>query len=257
MLHSKLLFLLSVGLLSILPLQLQAGTPEALSLNEILQRHTEAVGGLYHWQKVESLKLIGTVERDGQLADICIIKKRPNKIRATVTLINPAQPSQTIQLIRAHNGTEAWSAQRVKGIQTSEKQILSTGEAQSLLNDANILPPLLNATQGNTTITLESPQQIANNEVYTIKATASKSNEATLFYVDSKTFHVVKSIHTTEYCKTTTLFAEYEKINELYFPRVRTIQDKGENTSILNVSSINIGVGIYEEYFKDIEHASL
>jgi hypothetical protein len=55
------------------------------------------MGGLRNWSQVESIRLSGTIERDGQTVDIVIIKKRPNQIRATVTIPLPNDPDNKVQ----------------------------------------------------------------------------------------------------------------------------------------------------------------
>ena len=74
-----------------------ASAKEAPTLNGILQKHLEAMGGLRNWSQVESIRLSGTIERDGQTVDIVIIKKRPNQIRATVTIPLPNDPDNKVQ----------------------------------------------------------------------------------------------------------------------------------------------------------------
>ena len=82
-------------------------------VNEILSKHQEAMGGLTNWSQIESIQLNGTGERDGKTVDVVIIKKRPNQIRATVTLPVPGKEDEAIQLIRAHDGKSAWTANRL------------------------------------------------------------------------------------------------------------------------------------------------
>jgi hypothetical protein len=80
------------------------------SVNEILRKHFEAMGGLNNWNRIESIQMNGTIERDGQTVDIVIVKKRPDQIRATVTVPIPGKENEAFQIIRAHDGKTAWTA---------------------------------------------------------------------------------------------------------------------------------------------------
>ena len=101
-------------------------------VNEILSKHQEAMGGLTNWSQIESIQLNGTVERDGKTVDVVIIKKRPNQIRATVTVPVPGKEGEAIQLIRAHDGKSAWTATRLAGAPEMQKEELPPEAADQI-----------------------------------------------------------------------------------------------------------------------------
>ena len=82
------------------------------------------MGGLANWSQIESIQLNGTIERDGKTVDFVIIKKRPDQIRATVTMPVPGKEDEAIQLIRAHDGKSAWTATRLSGAPEMQKEKL-------------------------------------------------------------------------------------------------------------------------------------
>jgi outer membrane lipoprotein-sorting protein len=237
-------------LLSTLLLSAISQAEEAVSLRQIMDRHWEAIGGMRAWSQVESIQLNGTIERDGQTVEIVIVKKQPNQIRATVTLPLPGDPENQIQLIRAHDGKQAWTATRLAGAEDLTREALPPEAANELLVDAGVMPPLLKMWQANVKLELLEPREIGYETAYTIR-TLPEAGTRFDFFISSEDFRLIGYETRNDQGHTTrTTLADYTEIEGIQLPATVTIESDDTGTSILRHSSMDVGVGIYREYFE-------
>ena len=228
-----------------------AAAEEDPKLNEILQKHLDAMGGLYNWNLVESIRLNGTIERDGQTVDIVIVKKRPNQIRATVTVPIPNKDDAYFQVIRAHDGKTAWTATRLAGAPDMVKQELPAEAAAELLADAGVLPPLIKFWREGAQLELISPKVINGVTNYSIRVSGKNLPSGYTFYISGED-HLVTQYESThpEQGVTQTTLGSYTKAHDVLIPTHNTVQATQTGQSVMTTNSIQIGVGIYEEYFE-------
>ncbi|MGJ8651931.1 MAG: hypothetical protein ACSHX8_01545 [Opitutaceae bacterium] len=251
MVNPKLIFMLTVGASAFFCQQLKARTPQDPNLEPILQKHLEAMGGLYNWNQAESIRLKGTIERNGEKVDIVIVKKRPNQIRATVTVPIPNKEDEYFQIIRAHDGKTAWTATRLAGASNMTKEELPTEAADELLADAGVLPLLIKFWREGAELKLLSPQRIDGEINIRIRTIDTKSSFEYTFYISEENFLVTRyeSIDSQQRF-TQTKLSDYIKVNGILIPTQNTTEATQTGHSLMNTSSIEIGVGIYKEYFE-------
>ncbi len=208
------------------------------------------MGGLYNWNKVESIRLSGTIERDGQIIEIVIIKKRPNQIRATVTIPIPGSEDTKMQFIRAHDGKAAWTATRRTGDPQLKKTELDPLAAETLLFDANVLPKLMAMQQSGAKIELLPPVRINGYPTYTIQATAKDSGRTLTFQLAEDTYRTIQYTETNTSETIVTRVENYQQFDEVYLPTISIIEATQTGHSVIKTESIEVGVGIYDEYFE-------
>jgi hypothetical protein len=220
-------------------------------LRDILGKHWEAMGG-NNWLEVESIRLNGTIERDGQFVDICIVKKRPDQIRATVTLPLPGNEDEELQVIRAHDGKTAWTATRLAGTPEMKKEELPSEAAAELLADAGVLPPLIKLwREGDAKLKLLDPSVIAGQSVLTILAHVQDSPRSHTFYLDKETYRLIAYESRDSSGKTTkTTLSDYVSQSGIYLAKHSIIEASGTGRSVMKTDAFEIGVGIYQEYFR-------
>lgn len=245
--------MLCLAIATLFAQQAQASLDEAPTVEGILRQHIEAIGGLRAWSKIESIRIAGTVSQNRQDADILIIKKRPNQIRATVTIPIPGEEDKKFQVIRAHDGSTAWTASRQAGARKLKTSTLSQSEAQTLLNDAQILPPLFRLWQEGAQLELNGVQNIKGKDYFVIKAQVKGSADTFTFNISTES--LLTHRYTTEISGVTwtTTLTNYEKQGEVMMPTTSIIESKASGVSIVTAETIELGVGIYDEYFKPID----
>ena len=219
-------------------------------LNEILSNHLEAMGGLTNWSQIESIQLNGTVERDGVTVDVVIIKKRPDQIRATVTIPVPGKEDEAIQLIRAHDGKSAWTATRLAGAPEMQKEELPPEAADQLLADAGVMPRLIKFWREGVKLELLNSKTIDGTRCYVVEASPEKMRNKYTFYISDETYLVThyENDH-PENGRTITQLNDYNSDHGVFIPMVHVIENEQTGRSVMTTSSIKFGVGIYEDYF--------
>lgn len=227
-----------------------AGATEDPTLHGILQKHLDAMGGLNHWNRVESIQLNGMIERNGQSVGIVIVKKRPNQIRATVTVPIPGKEDEAFQIIRAHDGKTAWTATRLAGAPEMQKEELPAVAADELLADAGVLPPLIKLWREGADLELLETEITGGETSYAIRATSGDLSRYSTFHLSGQTYLIThyESTHPANGISKTSL-GDYSKEQNILVPRLIIIESPQTGQSIMTTPSVKIGVGIYEEYF--------
>lgn len=222
----------------------------APKVNEILRKHLEAMGGLNNWNQVESLQLNGTIERDGKTVDVVIIKKRPNQIRATVTVPIPGEEGAALQLIRAHDGRIAWTATRLAGAPEMQKEELPAEAADQLLADAGVMPRLIKLWREGANIELLGANSIDGIKHFAIRVTQENLPLEYIFHLSSDSFLIThyESNHPSEGMSKTILNG-YHKEQNVLIPKLVIIESPQTGQSIMTTPSVKVGVGIYQDYF--------
>tara|TARA_B100001971_G_scaffold214646_1_gene253354 strand:+ start:7887 stop:8651 length:765 start_codon:yes stop_codon:yes gene_type:complete len=220
---------------------------ESPALNNILQKHLEATGGLRNWDSVESIRLNGSIERQGKTVDLVIVKKRPNQIRATITI--PGPNNEMYQMIRAHDGHNGWTATRLAGATEMLRKPLDDEAASDLLADSGVLPPLIKLWREGARIQLAGTENFEGDNAFVLEIEQSEKQYTHRFFVSRDSYHLLAHHIQTPTDKTETSFYNYTERQGVYLPTRTTMNAKSTGTSIMHVKSIEIGVGIYEEYF--------
>ncbi len=208
------------------------------------------MGGLRNWSRVESLRCCGTIEREGQTVNIVIVKKRPNLIRATVTLPLPGNDEEMLQVIRAHDGRHAWTATRLAGGEELSRGELDEEAAQSLLADAGVLPKLIGMWRSGAELELLEPTEIEGQAAFTIRAHPKGSEDIYTFYLSAEDYRTLQYEDESSTGSTMTRLENYQSQNGVWLPTLSVIEDEKTGQSIMSTKSIKVGVGIYPEYFE-------
>lgn len=222
---------------------------DSSDLQKILFKHWEAMGGMSNWSKIESIRLNGTIERNNQLVDICIVKKRPNQIRATVTLPIPGSEDEALQVIRAHDGKTAWTATRLAGAPEMVKEELPPEAAAELLADAGVLPPLIKLWREGAEFELLESKVVQGENAYTFRTKTAASPQYTFYLsTDSHQLLAYDSVY-GDGTTTRTTITDFVKEAGVLVPRKSIIEFPTTGISTLTMHSVEVGIGIYKEYF--------
>ena len=208
------------------------------------------MGGWANWQKVESIRTSGTIERGDQTFPVVIIKKRPHRIRATITVPVPGKENESIKLIRAHSDGQAWSATRLAGDLKMRKEALPLEAAKELFTDAGVLPPLIKFWQEGATVELVGLESIAGEPHYKMRIASKQLTSDLIFYLscDSHLVTQYESVQQNEIISRTIL-KNYTNKQGVLIPTLNITQADQTGQTIMTTPSIKIGVGIYQEYF--------
>ena len=216
-------------------------------LKKILNAHVEAMGGWRAWNKVESIRLTGIIERDSESVDFCIIKKRPNQIRATIPMPIPGNEEEFVQLIRAHDGKEAWTATRIAGGRELNQQPLDEIAASELLEESILLPRLVDLWQNGAQLDLLPSTSKENIE---ISAKSTDKDIEHSFILDRRTYYVVECcVQQNSQGTTRSKYKSHGSYSDIVIPTEILISTDQTGDTVMSVATVEIGVGIYDDYF--------
>lgn len=225
---------------------------EKPELKKILNAHVEAMGGWRAWNNVESIRLTGTIERDGQEVDFCIIKKRPNQIRATITMPIPGNEEEYVQLIRAHDGKKAWTATRLAGGQELDQQPLHGTAAQDLLEEAAVLPKLIHTWQNGASMQLTGITQREGQRLYKITAQLVSEDKEIQFLLnkDDYLLREYSTFTADDHVLISNIrLHDFQEDSDVLIARRVEITAENTGETVMLIDEAEPGVGIYDEYF--------
>jgi outer membrane lipoprotein-sorting protein len=199
-------------------------TLSAQTVDEIVSKHIAAQGGLAKLKAVQSLRMSGTFEAGGMLAEFTQVYKRPLKTRLDITI-------QGMTMIQAYDGQNAWQVVPFTG--KKDPVPMSGDELKHMKEQADIDGPLLDYKSKGTAVALVGKERLGGAEAYHLKVTP-KDGPVRDFYLDASTFLVTKIV-----AKTTVRDAEvelesnasdYRQVEGVMFPFV--IEQRSESPGV-------------------------
>ena len=180
----------------------------------LIAKNIEARGGIDAMRAVKSLKFEGKMlVNQGQIEfAFAQTKKQPGEVRTELTL-------QGMTLVQAYDGKEGWKISPFSGRKDPEK--MSTDEAKSLVEDAEIEGPLVDWKAKGSTVEYLGPEDVEGTLAHKLKV-VKKNGDVCYVYLDPDYFLEIRilSQRTEQGAKVEveTDLGDYEKVGGVYFP---------------------------------------
>jgi len=156
----------------------------AQTVDEILQKHYEARGGLEKIRSIQSARRQGTIMMGGQMtAPFTWEWKSPSKIRIEFSV-------QEMIGVTAFDGEDGWSLMPFVG--QTEPVKMPPEELESVKAETDFHGPLVDYASKGHQIELLGQEELDGGPAYKLKVTQS-SGEVTLVYIDAESFLEVRS----------------------------------------------------------------
>ncbi|MEO6970206.1 MAG: hypothetical protein ABI217_04860 [Chthoniobacterales bacterium] len=233
--RSRLLSLLFAGLFTQTAIHAQTPTPTP-TVDELVAKNIEAKGGAAALEAIKTIRFEGRLlVNQGQIElKYTETKKRPGKVRVDVVL-------QGLTAVQAYDGASGWKISPFQGRKDPEK--MSTDEAKSLVEEAQIGGPLENWKAQGKTVTYLGTEDVEGTAAHKLKV-MRKNGDISYVYLDPDYFLEIRVIdQRTEQgalVEIETDLGDYEKVDGVYFPfslesgskgstdKQKTIIEKGE-----------------------------
>jgi hypothetical protein len=233
------LSLLLTGLLCSI---LHAQTPApALTVDQLVAKNLEAKGGGPALAAIKSLRLEGRMlVNQGQLEfKVSEVKERPGKVRADAAI-------QGMALVQAYDGSSGWKIYPFLGRKDPAK--MTTDEAKSLVEEAEIGGPLENWKADGKTITYLGTEDVEGTQAHKLKL-VRKNGDVSYVYLDPDYFLEIRILDQRmeqgARVEVETDLGDYEKVNGVYFPFSIESGNKGSTDKqkvILEKAEANVPV---------------
>jgi len=239
---------LAIGLLCLpafLAIPVSAQDAE-LTVDQIIAKHTEAVGGIDKLNAIQSVSMTGNaVLMGGQFeAPMTLKMKRPSSLRTDIT-VNGQSVTQ------AFDGTVAWSINPF--MSGPDPQKASDEDAQQMREDSDFIEgSLVNYKAKGSTIELIGKEDVAGAQAYKLKVT-KKSGSVDYEYLDAKTFLPVRGTgkrkQAGQEMDIETLPSNYKQVNGVMMPFALTQNMNGNALMDLKIEKIEVNVPIDDAIF--------
>ena len=184
------------------------------TVDELVAKNIEAKGGAAALKAIQTIRFEGRlVANQGQIElTYTEIKKRPGKVRTDAVL-------QGMTLVQAYNGSNGWKIFPIYGRKDPEK--MSTDEAKSLVEEAEIGGPLENWKEQGKTVTYLGTEDVEGTAAHKLKV-VRKNGDISFVYLDPDYFLEIRvldqRIEQGAQVQVETDLGDYEKVNGVYFP---------------------------------------
>ncbi|MGA3326945.1 MAG: outer membrane lipoprotein-sorting protein [Terriglobia bacterium] len=191
---------------------LLAPAARAQTVDEIIAKNVEALGGMDKLQSVKTLRMNATLKMGSFQAAMKSENKRPDKVRDEFILQGMAQVS-------AYDGKAGWQVNPFQG--RKDPEMLSADDTKGLQVEADIDGPLVNYQQKGSTAELVGHDSVEGTDCYKIKLTL-KNGDARIYYLDADSYMVIK-LETQTFIRGSlqereTYYGDYEKVDGIYYP---------------------------------------
>lgn len=209
-------------LLSAAPLLGRTAAP-AQSVDDIISKTVDAIGGEGRVKTVNTQRIIATISFSGQdSGDLLVEFKRPNKIREEMMVGGK-------KIIRVYDGKAGWQINPYAG--SDDPKWLSPEENKLIAEEAELEGPVIDYKQKGNKIELVGKESVNGSDAYKFKVML-KSGDVHYYYYDSKSYLKVKWEAARQIdgknAVLESFFSDYRDIDGLKYPFLITSDTQGE-----------------------------
>lgn len=220
----------------------QANTRQIPEVERILNSHTKAMGDIPAWDLVQMTITQGTFEFGKPGTHFTEWRRRPQLLR-----IQWKSPEKKLLLDTGCNRTVAWYVANEN--EQVKRETIPLGQASSLVRKAQLESNIIKATRSAyRNWTLRGSAAAGNTRYYIIDHTSDNGDEET-FYIDEKTFYILRHERKTPRGVEAEEYGDYRIINSIPWPHRIVYFENDEKKEVAQINSIAINAGIGSPFF--------
>jgi hypothetical protein len=218
-----------------------------LTLDQIIQKHVDALGGADKLKAIRTLSASGkAVMGEGQMeAPMIMQMKRPSSMRVEMTV-------QGKKIVQGFDGTTAWMVNPLLG--SSNPQKASDVDTQEMKDSADIdFSSLVDYQAKGNKVELVGMEDVEGTPSYKLKVT-KKNGRIEYDYLDSKTFLPIKSTtkrkQMGEELAIDAYPTNYKPVNGVLFPFTVDQKSGGKLVVQLTIEKVDVNIPIDDARFR-------
>lgn len=173
----------TIGVLTAVVLSSTPAAAQNLTLDQVLAKHYEAIGGLAKWKAVQSMRATGHMAlMPGTDAPFVMTAKRPRKVRIEFTF-------QGMTGVQGFDGTTAWMIMPFMGKPDPEE--MPPEMSKDIIEQADIDGPLVDSQEKGHQVELVGMADMEGTKAYQLKVTL-KNGDVQQYYLDAEYFVPIK-----------------------------------------------------------------
>ena len=204
------------------------------SVDEVLDKHYEAIGGLEAWTSLQSMVASGTLSVGGGMMQgpFRAYQKRPAMSRLEFTI-------QGMNIVQAYDGITAWQIMPMAG--STEPVEADPMTAATIIEQSDMDGPLIGWREDGHSIEVAGTETIDGTEA--IHLTVVVRGTTSQFYLDANTYLPIQIKAEAMGMNTTTKMSDYRNVDGLLFPFLVEIDtEMGAQALIFDEVQINVAV---------------
>ena len=213
-----------------------------LTLDELLARNYETLGGLKAIKDVQSARFTGTMAMMGMEAPVTLEFLRPNRVRTDFTI-------QGVTGTRAYDGERGWEIMPFMG--KTEPTEMSKDDLKDLIERADIDGPFVDWKEKGHQVELIGREDVEGTDAYKVKL-VNKNGDVSYHYFEAEhclEFMVegTRVIQGNE-TKYTTLIGDYKQVGDLVVPHSFE-SSYGDATQTITLTKVEYNVEVDPDRF--------
>lgn len=216
---------------------------ENITLDEILKKHSDAVGGEEAWDAVETIKFTGSMYTKSATYKTAAIFKRPNLCRIDFQ-------SGRMYFMEAYDGNIPW---QMTPAERAVPKVLKGKRASEMIDTCDFEGPLVDHKKKGHEIKYMGVEEVEERPAYLLEV-KTRTGNTDLYYLDTETFlpFMVKGKTTIQdkSVNTTIKVGEYIEIGEILIPfSYEFIVDENPDKETMKIKTVQINNEFDHEIF--------
>ena len=212
----------------------------AQTVDEIIAKNIAAKGGETRLRAVQTLRQSGSINIQGQTAQLTVVAKRPNLSRQDITIMGTA-------ITMAFDGAKAWMLNPMVGPDPIE---MPAEQAEMIKDQADIDGPLLDYKSKGSTVELVGLEDANGKKAFHLRV-SRKGLPPTEIFIDSTMYLDVKSVTAVPGSGTMEVtFGDYRSVDGMMVPFSIKSSAAGMTISELKLDKVEFNVTLPADAFK-------
>lgn len=216
-----------------------AAPAAAQSVDDVLERHFEAMGGASAWKAAQTVQMEGNISLASGMMEgpISISGMRPNKSYTLVTVMG-------MDVVQAYDGETAWMINPQLGPGPQEADAVT---AAGLRDQSDFDGPLVGWEEDGHQVELLGTEMVGETEAHKLQVTLAHGS-VSVYYLDAETYLPIKVESVTEGVSSTATMSDYRAAGGLQFPFLIEVEGP-MGLTVLTFDSIEVDVELDETIF--------
>ena len=214
--------------------------PADPTLDEIITKHIDAIGGKDNWAKVKSLRMESTVKANGAEIKVTVVQVDKKAMKQEISLMGMTGYSII-------TNTEGWNFMPFQG--QTKPEAMTADDLKNSQDDLYLQDEFITYAELGKKLELFGKDDVDGTECYKIKMT-DKNAEETTYYIDPSSYYVIKQTKKVKAdgkeMEVSTTYGDYKKLPEGIVYPMSVVGGWGESA----VTKIEINPTIDEAIFK-------
>jgi len=215
-------------------------TAGAQTVDEIVTRNLDALGGRAALDRVQSIRQSSRLVLPGSEATVVVYSKRPDRVRQELRLAG-----QTA--VQAFDGSVAWTINRLMGVTSPTP--LSEAEARALRQQSAFEGVLAGAHSRGDRVELVGRATVGGRQAYQLRITAADHQQQMQCFVDADTYLEVRTVYDTSAGRFEQELSRYQPVEGIKIPFSIKTSFNGRPAGEIVVTSVEVNVPVDEAMF--------